>query len=618
MGKKWLSLLSALLLAVFLVTPAAARSLSFDALQPGEQVTFKQTIPINLAFIGYDKLDRDDLLNELPATYEPLVRVPQYYGLSGRPMGLHYDFKYRFTKADKAFENQFFGYLREIGQPNDLTAFQQQYNDQQNNILDVTGPVLYIDAPSVEQWLARKGREAFDIDPRSYTIYFVNWYSRKDFKFHVYTKTDEPDPDTGYNFGEIRTDRDLIAWGGTETRTWFFDPSAGPESWSGSWNVDDQDLDGDDVPDYRIPPIWEYAEDGYRRPSKLSSDLGLVTRYVGINLLFTNSPLYDPLVTTPGLGGDKVVHIEVLQDDPATDGRDYLDADLIRSKLRALQPYYGWEVNVEQTKPLDPGARRAFRIFAGLRQEDDCWNVFGDTFAELFCYFNENLDTYVPPYDPNDYVVEVFAFNTTNARMGDPPCCLGYADDNWVDGTQTFVFEFDWPDARAGGYGFSTTTIHEVGHHIGLSHPHDGYDAESGVDYAPTGDFYFAWSGDESNTIMSYIDLNWDFGQFDQDNIYRWETAGYLNQANNLLDDILAEDDAGKFEDRLQQADRYAQQAQHDFDQWNYLSAVRNAYRAYSIVAAVAAELGIDSSTHAPSIQAAPNPNVPRQVDPIR
>jgi hypothetical protein len=47
------------------------------------------------------------------------------------------------------------------------------------------------------------------------------------------------------------------------------------------------------------------------------------------------------------------------------------------------------------------------------------------------------------------------------------------------------------------------------GHHIGMSHPHDGYDSATGVDYGPEDAFFFAWAGDESNSMMSYIDLNW-------------------------------------------------------------------------------------------------------------
>ena len=56
------------------------------------------------------------------------------------------------------------------------------------------GPVLYIDAARAEKWLVEHDADAAD---RGYTLYFINWYGRPDFQFHVYTKTDEPDPDTG-------------------------------------------------------------------------------------------------------------------------------------------------------------------------------------------------------------------------------------------------------------------------------------------------------------------------------------------------------------------------------------------------------------------------------------
>ncbi len=128
------------------------------------------------------------------------MRYPQFYGLPGRDMGLQYNFDYNVTFKSNSFSNRFFNYLDHIGTPGDPTVFQTDYNDQVNNVLDVTGPVLYIDGPKVENWLDKNLHTA----KKGYTIVFVNWYSRPDFKFHVYTKTDEPDPDTGYNFGEIR------------------------------------------------------------------------------------------------------------------------------------------------------------------------------------------------------------------------------------------------------------------------------------------------------------------------------------------------------------------------------------------------------------------------------
>ena len=66
--------------------------------------------------------------------------------------------------------------------------------------------------------------------------------------------------------------------------------------------------------------------------------------------------------------------------------------------------------------------------------------------------------------------------------------------------------------------------VHETGHHLGLSHPHDAYDAGFGSNVfqgVPQGPFWFMRSGDESNTTMSYLPNTSEFSQFDRDNIAR-------------------------------------------------------------------------------------------------
>ena len=602
-----------LILSLLVVSPASAKD-SFAVLRPGKHVTFQQNIPINVIFIGYERssIDRKALRQALPATYTPIVRYPAFYGVSGRDLGLKYKIHYNITFAERGFTNRFFSYLQEIGTPGDLTLFQQLYNDQENNVLDVTGPVLYIDGPSVEAWLA----DNLKVKPQSYTMVFINWYSRPDFQFHIYTKTDEPDPDTGHNFGEDVISG-LIDWGGTSSRIWFNDLSAGPEWNTDNWNVDQPDLNEDGIEEYRMPPIWEYTKDGYRDLSELTKDLGLITRYVAINLLFLQSPLYDPLVTAPDVGGGKVIHMTMFEDDPNNLGTDWIDTDFIVSRLSELQPYYDWQIELEDRNPIDDRARRAFRIFSGLRQRDDCWNEFGDPFAELFCFFDANLDTYVPPYPEEDYVIPVFAFNTTDARMGNFLGLLGFADDNWRDGTQSYVFEFGSEGPRSFGFGFSRLTDHEVGHHIALSHPHDGYDSELGLDYGPGGEFYYIWAGDESHSVMSYLWLTGEFGKFNQDNMYRWEFAGYLNWANDLLDDILADSDTSEVQDNLDQAEAYAAAAKAAFDQWDYLTAAMNARLAYEQVATAADELGL-STQSADRLLLVPSMRAPHEGDWIR
>jgi hypothetical protein len=283
----------------------------------------------------------------------------------------------------------------------------------------------------------------------------------------------------------------------------------------------------------------------------------------------------------------------MFEDDPQNLGTDIIDTAYVQSQLASLAPYYNWQVELADVNPIDNRARRAFRIFAGLQQRDDCWNDFGDPFAELFCFFNANLDDYVPAYDEQDYVIPIFAFNTKDARMGDQLGLLGFADDDWMTGTQSFIFEFDSPLLVSLGYGFSTTTVHEVGHHIGLSHPHDGYDSELGIDYGPGGEFYYVWVGDESDTVMHYLGLSNTFSQFDMDNLYRGEFAGYLNWANSLLDDILAHPDAGTVQANVTQAEAYAMQAIQSFANWDYLAAAMNARLAYEQIALAADALGI-------------------------
>jgi hypothetical protein len=156
-----------------------------------------------------------------------------------------------------------------------------------------------------------------------------------------------------------------------------------------------------------------------------------------------------------------------------------------------------------------------------------------------------------------DYEIPTLCYNLQDDRFIP---LLGLADDNWADGTQAFIYNLDSPAIRELGYGLTTTIIHEAGHHLGMSHPHDGWDSELGIDYYPAGDLYFTSSGDECNSIMGYIDLNWDFSQFDHDNMNRYLTATYINEANAILTGILKSPRANKATRQCAAADRQAGQ----------------------------------------------------------
>ena len=136
--------------------------------------------------------------------------------------------------------------------------------------------------------------------------------------------------------------------------------------------------------------------------------------------------------------------------DPTSKGTDYQQLGSSRSEWQDLEPYHRWKTSEADVDPINPGSQRTLDIFAGLSDLVGCSGKYGDPFAQPYCYYDKRRDDYLPA-PSNDYVAGVFAFNTTDDALGAQTGLLGYADDNWVDGTQSYVFEFDSPALRDAG-----------------------------------------------------------------------------------------------------------------------------------------------------------------------
>ena len=212
-------------------------------------------------------------------------------------------------------------------------------------------------------------------------------------------------------------------------------------------------------------------------------------------------------------------------------------------------------------------------------------------FGDLFFYTRDHITQFLD--GDADYEIPLVSYRTSTARLGNQFGLLGFADDNWRDGTQSYVFSFSTPEYESWGYGLSWTNAHEAGHHVGLSHPHDGYDYEQNLDFGPSGDFSFAWSGDESNSIMSYLELTREFGVFNRDSMYRYETAGYINAANLVLASVVASPRSGDVSALLQAADSFAGQSLEAYELMDYASAVVHAQAAFNEILTAAAAINV-------------------------
>jgi len=578
--------------------PGQAAGGRYQQLNPGGQPRLTEKVPVNVVFIGYEPAQVPPAAYRagLPRKYEPVVRSRLWYGVVEK-LGLTYTYDYQITYADRRYEDRFFAELKRLARPAPLTLYQEAYNDQQNNRLTITQN-HHIDAPSVERWLA--ANPPAGVDTRRNTVFFINWYGRPDFRFHVYTKTNEPDPDTGYNFGVERDSRKIIAWGGTAAddeenglgvtrRVWFHDLSAGPESWTDNWNVDDPDLDGNGVEDYRMPPTWEYGPNGYRAASELAGDLSKITRYVALNLLFTTSPLYP--VELPTARPPKSINIDsnTYEGWPGVDAsRRYIKEKLLLAELRKLRWRNVFDYD-NQDLPFEGEAERCYRLL--MEADESCYPDLGyPPFANLYLQNTFELDRTQDDQGRVDYELPIF--NYALPAGTDVPA-LGFADDNYTDGTQSYVFAFVSPEITEAGYGLTTTLIHEVGHHLGMSHPHDGYDSATGVDYEPVDEFYFANAGDEVNSMMSYIDLNWDFSQFDRDNSDRFLTAAYHEASNELAADILGHRNRGRAQGALRAADALLVESQRALARHDYRRSLLLAEQAFNKLADSAERIGV-------------------------
>ena len=541
-----------------------------DADAGSEEFFLKDTVDVNIVFIGFDRgrIDTSVIESGLPSIYRPHVRAPvEFYPAGANPeefLGIEWSYSYNFIFTNSAFATDLFDYMMSIGEMGAPTLFQLEYNGR------AVGPDkvqikenMRICAPAVEEYML----ENLALPTDSYTVVFMNGYGY--LPFHTYQFVGEPDPDSMVDFG-YRDSRQMNAWGGTYGRIWFYDFSAGPIYWDDQykteyyWNPHA----------YVIPCIWDY-DTGTTRKLQLTYDIKDITRYVAIDLLFTASPLYRPLLY-------ENMHINLLnfQDNVYYyDEREGEYKYLVGSEIvvppqfvtdvyEKGEPNKNWLTTFEERSLWDDPA------VVNVLYNDYPWPL-GTGAYDLFW---QNPYYYSTP-KRYDYTMPIMTFTISDetaietGNLG----ILGWADDDYSTGTQAITYALLYPDVWNVGYGLTSTFVHEAGHHVSLSHPHDGYDYEQNFAYDPEGRYYFVWVGDQVYSLMSYMSNVFNFGVFDKDNIWRDEAALAMKEiraswqlfntnTRQLLDKMLGKAEAAFYNMDYLKMNYYALQAY-----WSYL-----------------------------------------------
>lgn len=201
MTGRYRPLLACALLLSALATAAAQPS--FNTLQPGQFREIEQNLRINIVFVGYrtfGNVNTAFLLANLPKTYRAVNRFPSLTTGQLEFTGNKFNFSYNIVNSTQGFDNAYFAYLNSIAVAAPRTIYQDLYNQEPARRRTV-GQNYQIDSVRAERWLAENAETMLGVNTRQPTVFFVNWFGPSDFKFHVYARVGQHDPDTGGTVG---------------------------------------------------------------------------------------------------------------------------------------------------------------------------------------------------------------------------------------------------------------------------------------------------------------------------------------------------------------------------------------------------------------------------------
>jgi hypothetical protein len=285
-----------------------------------------------------------------------------------------------------------------------------------------------------------------------------------------------------------------------------------------------------------------------------------------------------------------------------------LDVPRLISKMSALPYEFGVEITSQPDTP-DSNLGRIWKCsLTSLTFNDTGQSCFGNrtgyALGDVATYFTNHQNQYLT--GARDYEVPIFQFNVPPALQ---QIWLAIAFDNYLipPGTavlfpgnvQNFVFSSTTPALNA-FFGHGQILEHEVGHHLGLSHPFNGYlcitDTCGLGEFFPFGQnaaTWFAQAGEYVAGIMTYVRVNNDYSRFELDNIQRYLTWEYLDVSNFIVAEIAKSPRSGAVAAALTQADVRAGAALAAYKNYDYAAAEREARFAYDGLAAAAAQINV-------------------------
>ena len=592
--------------SLFIVQTSVQSAASEDAIR-------KVEITVKVVFVGFDQTSIDT--SYFTWKYQmPAERINNVWNKDNwLETGVTFSLSYEFVFTQPGFKQDLVTYLREIEETKtDVNRwfYYWEYDEKAEMWTEkfyTTDYVTY-DAEKVENWLFEH-RDAYGGFPENGWTFLVMYLPElpsltyDQFKTYVrYNSEPEGVKPHYYSISPVDVDRGfrlryrdfMIGYGG-HRRLWFLDLSAGPTWWS--WN------------DFPLQIVLEDQSIHLDSPAGrqwLTQYLADYTRELTYNIIVPEF-IYDPIYTRKYVFRVFVLDHRTAEEKTAVTIEDTIRPGLIKSAFEDLVPYATVNVTVDFTDTdkypelanLLDANRRFLETFAYK-------NIVYETFEyiderPIYKYLQDNLGQFVPQVSRNEYefTVPIFAFALSGDAHfgGSEKWYVGWDMDRTYEGIAQGDLvmigmshtDFQWGDYAeqpGKGIGLTNTVIHEAGHIIGLSHPHN---------YGSIGDF--------TVSVMGYFTNDYVFGQHDKDALQRIHADKVMMNTFSTVQDsrsiLQSKVGSPETEVLLNEAENHLKKAADEYSRMNYTGALTTALEALET-----AELANDSARKVPQATA--------------
>jgi hypothetical protein len=408
-------------------------------------------LQIKIIFVGFDRRMIDvDYMSWLLPSHEPRWETQ-----------VNLTFAYTFQFTANSFAQSLTSYLSSI----------QEEEERYNPFLEKEVRNYFYDANSVEEWLYNNRESYGGLVESGYTAIVANLEYLPN---PHYYRIRYHDVDFGGEFGAYYRNYWMVGWGG-HYRFYYIDMSAGPHG-----------------EPYEHQPLWRFKpEDGRYDVLWLTTYLSQVIEEITWNL-FAPEPLY-----LPPLSDRYRIEVFVFDDSTGVDVYRSLNAQIVKKAFEELVPYAAWEVETAfETISKYPELYQVLQ--SSFDTEDNAYAL-----QPVQNYIEAHLSNFIQP-SPGVVVIPAFAFILREDRgMGPLEKWEVYPIAGIAPPKAAYAF-LRATRVKEEKIGLTQTVVHELGHLMGLRHPHQ---------YGATGAFVAS--------PMSYTQNEYTFSVFDRDLVAR-------------------------------------------------------------------------------------------------